>query len=93
MTIDEFRAICYAKPFTTFEVHLVDGRRLIVAHRLATMIYPDARRIRNFCFLENPPDARETRAEYLIDEIERIELRPDLPWFSHSEERWIGTAG
>ncbi len=78
MNIDEFRAVCYAKEFTTFVVHLKDGRRLIVAHRLATMIYPDGRRIRNFCFLEDPPEARETRAEYLLEEIERIELRPDL---------------
>jgi hypothetical protein len=92
MNIDEFRAVCYAKEFTTFVVHLKDGRRLIVAHRLATMIYPDGRRIRNFCFLEDPPEARETRAEYLLEEIERIELRPDLPWFSHSEERWIRRA-
>jgi hypothetical protein len=93
MTIEEFRAICYAKEFTTFEIHLVDGRRLIVAHDLATMILPSRRKLRSLCFLEDPPNARETQEEYLLDEIERIELRPDLPWFSHSEERWIGTKG
>ncbi|MBM4105241.1 MAG: hypothetical protein FJ257_02905 [Phycisphaerae bacterium] len=92
MTIDEFRAICYAKEFTTFVVHLKDGRRLIVAHHLATMILPDEQRLRSFCFLEDPPAAREQLEDYMLRDISRIELRPDLPWFSHREERWIRRA-
>ncbi|MGA0873082.1 MAG: hypothetical protein ACO3Y3_13115 [Phycisphaerales bacterium] len=93
ITIETFRAICYAKDFTTFIVHLRDGRRLIVAHRMATMIFPNQRNLRSFCFFEDPPDARETQEDYLLDEIERIELRPDLPWFSVQDDRWIRRAG
>ena len=93
ITLDEFRAICYAKEFTTFAVHLKDGRRLIVAHHMATLIFPNGRNLRSFCFFEDPPNARETQEDYLLDEIERIELRPDLPCFSFQENRWIRRAG
>ena len=92
ITLDEFRPICYAQDFTTFVVHLKDGRRLIVAHDMATMILPNGRNLRSFCFFEDPPKGRETQEDYRPDEIERIELRPDLPSFSFQENRWIRRA-
>lgn len=92
ITLDEFLAICYAQDFTTFVVHLKDGRRLIVAHDMATMILPNGRNLRSFCFFEDPPKGRETQEDYRLDEIERIELRPDLPSFSFQENRWIRRA-
>ena len=92
ITLDEFRAICYSQDFTTFVVHLKDGRRLIVAHDMATMILPNGRNLRSFCFFEDPPKGRETQEDYRLDEIERIELRPDLPSFSFQENRWIRRA-
>ena len=69
ITLDEFRAICYAQDFTTFVVHLKDGRRLIVAHDMATMILPNGRNLRSFCFFEDPPKGRETQEDYRLDEI------------------------
>lgn len=94
MTIDEFRAICYAKDFTTFVVHLKDGRRLIVPHPLATMIHPeDAVRLASFCFREDPPDAEEDFVHYRLTEIERVELRPDLPWYAGGRRGWVRKTG
>lgn len=92
ITVDEFRAICDARDFTTFVVHLKDGRRLIVAHHMATPSFPNRRNLRSFCLLEDPPNAREIQEDCRLGEIERIELRPDLPCFSFQENRWIRRA-
>lgn len=93
MTIEEFRAICYAKDFVTFVVHLRDGRRLIVPHPMATMIRPDGIGLGSFCFFEAPPDGEEHWQEYRLDDIERVELRPDLPWFAGGRRGWVRRAG
>jgi hypothetical protein len=97
MTIGEFRAICYAKDFTTFVVHLKDGRRLIVSHPFATMIHPDDQgdrvRLGSFCFYEDPPDAEEDFVHYRLSEIERVELRPDLPWYAGGRRGWVRKTG
>ena len=93
MTIDEFRSICYADDLTTFVVHLKDGRRLIVPHPFATMIYPDQVRLGSFCFLEDPPDAEEHCVDSRLTDVERVELRPDLPWYAGGRRGWVRRTG
>jgi len=93
MTLEEFKQICYARPFTTFVIHLRDGRQLRVCHQMATAIYPDREHMRSHATLEDPPAGREQLIEYRFSEIERIELRPDLPRWDIAEWRWMPSAG
>jgi len=93
MTLDEFREIAYARPFTTFVIHLKDGRQLRVCHQMATMIRPDHESLMSFASLEDPPHGRERAINYRFSEIDRIELRPDLPRWDIGEDRWMPSAG
>jgi len=93
LTLDDYRRICYAKEFVTFDVHLKDGRRLCVAQPFATMIHPETKRIYSLHYESDPPNAREQALWFDLSEVARIELRPDLPWFDHGERRWTRRAG
>lgn len=92
MTLDDYRRICFAKDFVTFDVHLKDGRRLCVAQPFATMIHPETKRIYSAHYETDPPCAKEQELWFDVTDIDRIEMRPDLPWFDIGELRWIRRA-
>lgn len=93
MTLDDFKRICYARPFTTFVIHLKDGRQLRVCHQMATMIHPDREHMMSNATLVDPPRGRERPMYYRFSEIERVERRPDLPRWDIREWRWMPSAG
>lgn len=88
MTLDDYRRICYAKDFVTFDVHLKNGRRLCVAQPFATMIHPDTKKIYSLHYETDPPNAKERELWFDLSEVERVVMRPDLPWFDIGERRW-----
>lgn len=87
--VDQFRRIAFAYPFTTFAIHLRDGRRLLVVQDFATIIYPDGDHAKSACLLdERAIGPFEEIRHYRISEIEHLELRPDLPWWDHERRCW-----
>jgi len=89
VTTEEFRRVAFAQPFTTFVVHLRDGRRFVVVRPLSTILYPDGEHAISY-HVPNESSIRgaEDEISYCVSEIDRIELRPDLECWDFKQNRW-----
>ncbi len=89
VSIDEFRRVAFAHPFTSFIVHLKDGRSFVVFNEFGTMLYPNTEHAISYA----APDVARMRSmedeyAYRVSEIERIEIRPDLEQWDHRRQGW-----
>lgn len=92
ITRETFCAFGWARPFTPFEIHLRDGRRLVVVRPAATILHPESDRARTLHFLRDLDGfPEETEDRYALSEVVRVELRPDLPWWDVRVQRWCPT--
>ena len=89
VSIDEFRRVAFAHPFTSFIVHLKDGRSFVVFNEFGTMLYPNTEHAISYA----APDVERMRSiedeyAYRVSEIDRLELRPDLECWDFKQNRW-----
>jgi hypothetical protein len=79
MTVEQLRALHQARPFRSFDIHLADGRSILVEHPELLAVTPGGRTLA----VAVDPDAVE-----VIDLLLVTSLRPRVPGPSPPKRRW-----